>query len=81
MVEDFKPGSFKLAQMAKCPIVPVALMDSYKVFNSDHVGPVTTYAYYMEPIPYEDFKSMKTKDIAKQVENQIREKIKEHLGS
>ncbi|MBQ3797981.1 MAG: 1-acyl-sn-glycerol-3-phosphate acyltransferase [Butyrivibrio sp.] len=81
VVEDFKPGSFKLAQMAKCPIVPVALIDSYKVFNSDHVGPVTTYAYYMEPIPYEDFKSMKTKDIAKQVENQIREKIKEHLGS
>ncbi len=81
VVEDFKPGSFKLAQMAKCPIVPVVLIDSYKVYNSDHVGPVTTYVYYLEPIPYDEFKSMKTKDIAKKVEDLIKEKIKEHFGS
>lgn len=33
-VEDFKAGSFKSAVRAKVPIVPVALIDSYKVFNS-----------------------------------------------
>ena len=78
IVEAFKPGSFKLAQMSKCPIVPVALVDSYKVYNSDHCGPVTTYVYYLEPIFYEDYKNMKTKDIASMVQSRITAKIKEH---
>lgn len=81
VVEEFKPGSFKLAQMAKCPIVPTVLIDSFKVFNSGHKGPATTYIYYLEPIPYEEFKSMKTKDIAKMVEDRIKAKIEEHTKS
>ena len=81
VVEDFKPGSFKLAQMAKCPIVPTVLIDSFKVFNSGHKGPATTYVYYLEPIPYEEFKNMKTKDIAKMVEDRIKAKIEEHTGA
>lgn len=79
VIEAFKPGSFKLAQMSKVPIVPVALVDSYKVYNSDHVGPVTTYVYYLKPIPYEEIKGMKTREIATMVENIIREKVEEHL--
>lgn len=79
IVETFKAGSFKLAQMAKVPIVPVALVDSYKVYNSPHKGPVTTYVYYLDPIPYEEFKNMQTKDIARMVESKIKLKISEHL--
>ena len=79
IVEQFKAGSFKVAQMAKVPIVPVALVDSYKVYNSDeHYGPTKTYVYYLEPIQYEEYKDMKTKDIAALVENRIKEKIEEH---
>ncbi len=81
VVEAFKPGSFKLAQMSKVPIVPVALVDSYKVYNSDdHYGPVTTYVYYMDPIPYEEYKNLKTKEIAAIVEGRIKDKIAEHLS-
>lgn len=80
VVEPFKAGSFKVAQMSGVPIVPVALVDSYKVYNSDHVGPVTTYVYYLEPIMYDEYKGMKTKDIALMVENRIKNKIKEHLS-
>ncbi len=79
IVEPFKAGSFKLAQMSKCPIVPVALIDSYKVYNSPHKGPVTTYVYYLDPIYYEDYKGMKTVDIALMVEQKIKKKIEEHL--
>ncbi len=79
IVEPFKAGSFKLAKMAGCPIVPVALVDSYKVYNSPYKGPVTTYIYYLEPINYEEFAGMKTKEIAALVEGSIKEKIKEHL--
>lgn len=78
VVESFKPGSFKLAKMARVPIIPVALVDSYKVYNSDHYGPTTTYTYYLAPIPYEEYKDMKTRDIAAMVEGRIKEKIKEH---
>ena len=81
IVEHFKPGSFKLAQMAKAPIVPVALVDSYKVYNSPHKGSVTTYVYYLDPIYYEDYKGMKTTEIAEMVENRIKDKIKEHLAN
>ena len=79
IVEEFKPGSFKLAQMAKAPIVPVALVDSYKVYNSDHYGPVTTYTYYLDPIYYDEYKDMKTRDIAALVEDRIKAKIEKHL--
>ncbi|WP_091759686.1 lysophospholipid acyltransferase family protein [Butyrivibrio sp. INlla18] len=81
VMEPFKAGSFKLAQMAKVPIVPVALVDSYKVFNSDHVGPVKTYVYYLEPIPYEEYKGLKSIEIAHMVEDRIRAKIEEHLAN
>ncbi len=82
IVEPFKPGSFKLAQMSKVPIVPVALVDSYKVYNSDdHFGPTTTYVYYMEPIFYDEYKNLKTKEIAEIVENRIKAKIAEHLAN
>ncbi len=79
VVETFKAGSFKVAQMAKVPIVPVALVDSYKVYNSDHVGPVTTYVYYLDPIYYDDYKGMRSHEIAATVEKIIKEKIAEHL--
>ncbi len=81
IVETFKAGSFKAAQMAKAPIVPVALVDSYKVYNSPHKGPVTTYVYYLDPIYYDEYKGMKTKEIASMVENRIKDKIKEHLSA
>ncbi len=79
IVETFKAGSFKVAQMAKAPIVPVALVDSYKVYNSPHKGPVTTYVYYLDPIYYDEYKGLKTVEIAGLVEKRIKERIKEHL--
>ena len=32
--QEFKGGSFKAAMKAKCPIVPVALIDTYKAFDT-----------------------------------------------
>ncbi|MCR5671114.1 MAG: 1-acyl-sn-glycerol-3-phosphate acyltransferase [Butyrivibrio sp.] len=78
IVEDFKAGSFKVAKMAQVPIVPVALVDSYKVYNDGHRGPATAYVYYLDPIYYEDYKNLSTREIARMVQDRIREKIKEH---
>ena len=74
---DFKAGCFKIALKSKVPIVPVALIDSYKVFNSFHFGPIKTYVYYLEPINYEEYKNLKTQEIADLVKSRIESKIKE----
>ena len=74
---DFKAGSFKIALKSKTPIIPIALIDSYKVFNSFHIGPITTYVHYLKPIYYEKYKNMKTQVIASLVKQRIEEKIRE----
>lgn len=74
---DFKAGSFKIALKSKVPIIPIALIDSYKVFNSFHFGPITTYVHYLKPITYDEYKDMKTIDIAALVKTRIEEKIRE----
>lgn len=80
-LQEFKGGSFKGAVKAKCPIVPVALLDSYKVFDTDSVKPVTVKLYYLKPLYYEDYKDMKTVEIAKYVKEQIENKIAEAEGA
>lgn len=73
----FKGGSFKSAVKAKAPIVPVAIMDSYKVFDNHSIKRVTVSISYLPPINYEEYKDMKTVDIAKEVKKRIENKIKE----
>ncbi|MDD6217091.1 MAG: lysophospholipid acyltransferase family protein [Roseburia sp.] len=80
-VYDFKAGSFKIALKTKTPIVPVALIDSYRVFNSAWLGPVTTQVHYLKPITYEEYKGMKTQEIAAMVKDRISEKISSVLES
>lgn len=79
-LQEFKGGSFKGAVKAKCPIVPVALLDSYKVFDTNSIAPVTVQLYYLKPLYYEDYKDMKTVEIAKYVKEQIENKIAEVEG-
>ena len=77
---DFKAGSFKIALKSRAPIIPVALIDSYRVFNSFWLGPVTTQVHYLKPIYYEEYGSLKTQEIAALVLDRINEKISEVLG-
>lgn len=77
----FKPGSFKCALRAKVPIVPVALIDSYKVFNSFALGKVTTQVHYLKPMYYEEYRGLKTVDIAKIVQDKVAEVVGEYSFS
>ena len=76
-VQRFKPGSFKSVVRSQTPIVPVALIDSYRPFNSFSLGPVTTKVVFLEPIYYDEYKDMKTPDIAVMVRQRIIDKMKE----
>lgn len=72
---DFKGGSFKAATKAQCPIIPVALIDSFKPFDTNSISPVTVQVHFLEPLYYEDYKDMKTKEIAALVKQRIEQTI------
>ncbi len=75
---DFKPGSFKSAVKAKSPIVPAAIMNAFIPFDENHTKPVTVKVFYLEPLYYEEYKEMKTSEIAKEVKMRIEKIIGEN---
>lgn len=79
LVGTFKGGSFKCATKARCPIVPIALIDSFKPFDTNTIRPVTVQVYFLKPLEYEDYKNMKTTEIAEAVQNQIQKTIDANL--
>lgn len=78
---EFKGGTFKSAMNAKCPIVPVALIDSFKPFDEKSIKKVTVQLHFLEPLCYNDYKGMKSVEIANLVHDRIEQKIKEVLGN
>lgn len=77
---EFKGGSFKAATKAKCPIVPVALIDSFKPFDTNSISKVKVQVHFMKPLYYEDYKDMKTTEIAALVHDKIQALIDEKVG-
>lgn len=78
---EFKGGSFKCATKAKCPIVPCALIDCFKPFDENNIKPLTVKVMYLPPMYYEEYKDMKTVEIAEEVKRRIQEAIDKELQS
>ncbi len=76
-LQDFHAGSFKCAQKAKCPIVPVAIWDSYKPFEGRSLRKVTTQVHFLEAIPYEAYAGKNTAQIRDIVRDRINERMNE----
>lgn len=76
---EFKPGAFKAATMSHAPIIPVALVDSFIPLDVKSLRKTTVYLYFLDPIYYDEYKDMKTVEIAKIVQGRIADKIAEHL--
>ena len=77
-MREFHAGSFKIASKAKAPIVPVALIDCYKVFDEKGCKPVSMQIHYLPVIPYEEYKDMKTPELAQMVHDRIEACVKAH---
>ena len=77
---EFHGGSFRCALKAQCPIVPIAFIDSYKVLDQKGSKPVKVQMHYLKPIPYEEFKDLKTVDLAELVKSRIQECIDANLN-
>ena len=74
-IQEFKPGAFKCAVKARSPIVPVALIDSWKPFTLNSLRTVETQIHFLEPLNYDDYKDLSTQEIANQVRASIASKI------
>ena len=74
---DFHGGSFRCATKSKCPIVPIAMVDSFKVLDQKGSAPVDVQLHYLDPIPYEEYEGMKPAEVANLVKSRIQAKIDE----
>jgi 1-acyl-sn-glycerol-3-phosphate acyltransferase len=62
---------------AKSPIVPVALVDSYKPFGINSLKQVTTQVHFLPPIYYEEYKEMTSKEVSDLARSRIMNVMKE----
>ena len=76
---EFHAGTFKCVTKSKVPIVPFAFIDSFKVLDQDGCGPLAVQLHYLKPIPYEEYKDLKTNDIAALVKSRVAEAIEKNL--
>ena len=76
-LQTFRAGAFKVAKNAEVPIVPVAIYDSHLPFDYNSYRKVTTQVYFMEPISYEQYADMSTKEISELVKGLIEDKLEE----
>lgn len=74
---EFHSGSFKCAVKTKCPILPVAFIDSYKPLDQRGSKRVTVQLHYLEPVSYEEYKDMNTVELAQMVHSRIERTIAE----
>ena len=75
---DFHGGSFRCAVKAKCPIVPLAVIDSFKVLDQKGSAPVTVQLHYLSPILPEEYAGMKAAEVAELVKSRIQACIDEN---
>ena len=80
VMNEFKQGCFLCAVKAKCPIVPVALIDCYKPFGINSLKPVTTKTVYLKPIEYEEYCDLKASEIAELVKSRIQAEIDKQIA-
>lgn len=76
--QEFKGGSFKAAMKAKCPIVPVALIDSFRAFDTGSAELLKVQVHFLEPIRYEEYQDMKSTELAKEVRSRIIDTIERY---
>ena len=80
-VKDFMPGAFKAATKSECPIIPVALIDSFPIFRVNSLRRANCEIHYLDPITYSDYKDLNTHQISDLVKSRIENKINEVLSA
>ena len=72
---EFHGGSFRCAVKAKAPILPIALVDCHRILDGKGSKPMTCQVHFLKPIGYEEYKDLKTPDLAALVKSRIQDTI------
>lgn len=74
---DFKPGSLKLALKANVPIIPIIMMDTYKLMSkkSWSITPASVKVIICEPIYTNDLEVKDTKVLTNHIKQIIKSKL------
>ena len=72
---EFHGGSFRCAVKAKAPILPIAVIDCHRILDEKGSKPLTAQIHFLKPICYEEYKDLKTVDLAALVKSRIQETI------
>ena len=75
----FHGGSFRCATKSHCPIIPIALIDCFKVLDQKGSKPVCVEIHYLAPILWEEYEKMKPAEVAELVKGRIGEVISRRL--
>lgn len=81
-LQEFHNGCFFSAYIARCPILPVCLVDTYASMNRMNIlRRVHPEIHILPPIPYEAYKDMSRTDLAEYIRGIIENKMKEVLAA
>jgi len=79
-MNEFKPGTFKLASKTQATIVPCALCGTWEVLSKE-----INKKYYeirfkiFKPIPYEEYKDLSSTELSDMIYKQIKDWVDENL--
>ena len=74
-MRHFHAGSFRSAVKAKAPILPIAVIDCHRILDEKGSKTLTAQVHFLKPIGYEEYKDLKTVDLAALVKSRIQETI------
>ena len=76
---EFHGGSFRCAVKAKCPVIPMAFVDSWRVLDQKGSKPLTVQLHYLPSIPYAEYEALKPAQLAQLVKERIAAAIAANL--
>ena len=79
-MNQFRSGCIRSAIRSGRPIVPVALIDSYKPFGIKGLKAVHTQVHFLPPIPYEEFRDLPSATISRMLQDRIAAHMESVLG-
>ncbi len=75
-MNELKAGTFKIAMDSHKMILPVAIYGSFRVLPTKYKNKINPIqVHILKPIPYEEYATKKSFEIAKMVEDRLREEV------
>ena len=79
-MNQFRSGCIRSALKSERPIIPVALIDSFKPFGIKGLKAVHTQVHFLPPIPHEEFAQMTPAAISRMLQARIAAHMESVLG-